>query len=639
MLHCSTRPAQTLLVAIAAAVALAGCAPGMFDGGAEQRELHSMDARQLESQGEWSAAAEAWQRAAEYARGADQDSVLLAAAEAWLRAGEAERARSALSGVSEDPGPALEARRALVEARLLLQDDRPADALERLAGLPAGSGDPAAAAVLETRADAAFANRQPVLGVTALVRREALLDDPGQREANQRRLWNRMQEAIAAGVALDSPPGIDPVVAAWLELGRAAAASGGNPIRLRAGLLDWRERHPTHPASAGVVEMLLADSRTITEYPQRIALLLPLSSRQASAAAAVRDGFIAGYLARQGDGERPTITVYDTAALGPTGAYELAARSGTDFIVGPLLKEELAELAGAELPAVPSLALNWAEDGTVLPPYMYQFALAPEEEAAAAARRAILEGHGRALVLTHDTDQGRRMAESFISAFRAEGGEVLDWRSFNPRASDFSAELTSLLLIDESRSRHQRLQGLLGRSLEYEPRRRQDAEFVFLAARPSEALLIRPQLRFHYAGALPIYATSSIYDPTRPATRDLDDVRFADMPWRVGAGDAEFMDRFRAFGTSALERNGRLYAFGVDAYRLVPLLHNRSEMLVSGFEGYTGLLRVGADGRVHRELEWGRFAGGEVRHVPAPLPSSGIPGAPPGAQDSAPPGR
>ena len=638
MLHRSTRPAQTLLVAVAAVVALAGCAPGMFDGGAEQREMHITDARRLESQDAWPAAAEAWQRAAEYARGAEQDSALMAAAEAWLRAGEAERARSALSGISEDPGPALETRRALVEARLLLQDDRPADALQRLAGLPAGSGDPAAATVLETRADAAFANRQPVAGVTALVRREALLDDPAEREANQRRLWNRMQEAIAAGVPLDSPPGTDPVVAAWLELGRTAAASGGNPIRLRAGLLDWRERHPTHPASAGLVEMLLADSRTITEYPQRIALLLPLSGRQATAAAAVRDGFIAGYLARQAEGERPVITVYDSAALGPTGAYELAARSGADFIVGPLLKEELAELAGAELPAVPSLALNWADDGTALPPYMYQFALAPEEEAAAAARRALLEGHGRALVLTHDTDQGRRMAESFISAFRAEGGEVLDWRSFNPRASDFSAELTSLLLIDESRSRHQRLQGLLGRSLEYEPRRRQDAELIFLAARPSEALLIRPQLRFHYAGELPIYATSSIHDPTRPATRDLDGVRFADMPWRVGAGDAEFMKRFGAFGANALERNGRLYAFGVDAYRLVPLLHNRSEMLVSGFEGYTGLLRVGADGRVHRELEWGRFAGGEVRHVPAPVPGPGAAGAPPGAQESAPPG-
>ena len=638
MLHRSPRTAQTLLVAIAAAVALAGCAPGMFDGDSKQLEMHSIDARELQSQGDWSAAAEAWQRAAEYARGADQDAALVAAAEAWLRAGEDERARSALGGVSRDPGPALEARRALVEARVLLRADRPADALERLSGVPTGSNDPAATAVLATRADAAFASRQPALGVTALVQREALLSDPAQREANQRRLWSRMQEAIAAGVSLASPPGTDPVTAAWLELGRVAAASGGNPIRLRAGLLDWRERHPEHPASYGLVETLLADYRAITEYPQRIALLLPLSGRQAAAAGAVRDGFIAGYLAPQSDGPRPTITLYDTASLGPTGAYELAARSGADFIVGPLLKEELAELAGAELPAIPGLALNWVEDGAALPAYMFQFALAPEEEAGAAARRAILDGHRRALVLTHETEQGRRIAESFISAFRAEGGEVLDWRSFNPRASDFSAELTSVLLIDESRSRYQRIQGLLGRRLEYEPRRRQDADFLFLAARPSEALLIRPQLRFHYAGALPIYATSSIYDPTRPANRDLDGVRFADMPWRVGTGDVEFMDQFNAFGPNALERNGRLYAFGVDAYRLVPLLHNRSEMLVSGFEGHTGLLRVGTDGRVHRELEWGRFVRGEVQHAPAPRSVSGVPETPRDVQESAPPG-
>ena len=627
MLQRSRHTAQTLFVLAAATAVLAGCAPGML-GGTAEFEMRRAEARQFEGAGDWAAAAEAWQLAAEAARGPDRDAPLLLAAEAWLQADEPERARSALAGMSPDPGAEFAARRTLAEAQLLLLADRPAEALARLAGLPTGPDDPVAADILVTRADAAFASRQPAIGVTSMVRREALLDDPAKVAANQRRIWNRLQEASAAGLPLRAPPGTDPVVAAWLELGRVSAANSGNPFRLRAGLVDWLDRHPDHPAATEIVPTLLTEYREIAAYPQRVAILLPLSGRQGAAASAVRDGFIAAYLAQGAEGERPALQVYDTTTLGATAAYELAAREGADFIVGPLLKEELAEIAAAELPAVPTLVLNWADDEVVLPAYMFQFALAPEEEAIAVARRAAVDGHLRALVLVHDTDQGRRMARSFTEAFQAEGGTVLGQQAFEPRENDFSLEITGLLLLNESRARHQRVQAALGRTLEYEPRRRQDADFLFLAARPSEALLIRPQLRFHYASDLPIYSTSAILDPASAGNPDLEGVMFADMPWRVGGEGTEFMAQFHAFGLHALDRSGRLYAFGADAYRLVPLLHSRSSSLGTGVNGLTGVLRVGANGRVERELDWGRFQRGKVQHAPAPVPGRAEPGPP-----------
>lgn len=615
--------AQTLLAWLAAAILLAGCGPGVLDRGAAQLEVQRAEAQRYEAAGDWAAAASAWQRAAEVSRGAVRDESLIAAAEAWLRAGQLDAARTALVAVSTDPGPELAARRALTEARLLLRADRPTDALARLAGVPTGPADPAAADLLATRADAAFASRQAVIGVTALVRREELLPGEAQRAGNQRRLWNRLQEAAAAGVPLETPRGTDPVVAAWLELGRAIEASGGNPFKLRAGLVGWRQRHPAHPGATGIVETLLAEYRAMTDYPRNVALLLPLSGRQAGPAAAVRDGFIAALIANGAEGERPLLRVYDTVALGPSAAYEQAVRSGAEFVVGPLLKEEFAELVGAEVPAVPTLALNWADEGMVVPAHVFQFALAPEDEAAAVARRAALDGHGRAIALVQDSEQGRRMAQSFAEAFRAAGGEVLGTQVFDPRDSDFSVEITTLLLLNESRARHQRVQAALGRRLEYEPRRREDADFLFLAANPSAAFLIRPQLRFHYASTLPIYATSMIFDPLREDHADLDGVMFADMPWRVGGEGRDVMDRFRAFGPSAVERNGRLYAFGVDAHRLVPLLYNRSPGLSSGVAGLTGTLSIDDDGRIHRELDWGRFHRGQVRHAPSRPPVAG----------------
>ena len=614
MLHRLQGTAQILVAGLAAALFLSGCGPLLVDQRAEL-EMHSAEAREFEQARNWRAAAEAWQQAAEAGRGADRDRALLGAAEAWLRADRPEPARAALAGVSADPGRALAARKAVTEARLLLRDRRPAEALDRLAGLPTGANDPEAAAILAVRGDAAFANGEPARGVAALARREALLEEPAERSANQRRIWNRMQEASAAGISLEAPPQVDRLSAGWLELGQIAAESGGNLFHLSAGLVEWRERNPSHPAALDLVEHLLSEYRSMTEYPQRIALLLPLGGTQAGAAAAVRDGFVAAWLEHGNGGERPKLRVYDTTALGATGAFELAARNGADFIVGPLLKEDLGELSGATLPAVPSLALNWPDPGMELPPWMYQFSLAPEEEAKAAALRAAQDGHQRAVVLAPDTDAGRRMARSFADAFNEAGGEVLGSQIYDPRDRDFSVEITGLLLINESRARHQRLQRHLGRSLEFEPRRRQDVDLLFLAARAGEALLIRPQLRFHYASELPIYATSAIYDPARADNTDLDGVLFADMPWRVGVRDMELMRRFDAFGTHAVERSGRLFAFGMDAYRLVPLLHNRSAVLESGMEGVTGKLQLADDGRLLRQPEWGRFQRGRVSHA------------------------
>lgn len=515
--------------------------------------------------------------------------------------------------------PATVARDALAGARDALVAGRPEDALEQLASLPAGPGDPGAEAILALRSEAAFAARQPAAGVAALASREKLLTDPAARDANQRRLWNRMQEAIAAGVSLETPPDATPEVAGWLALGRIAAASGGNPVQLRSGLAGWLEAYGWHPAANRLVATLLAEYQAFTDYPRQVALLLPLSGRQAGAAAAVRDGFVAGYLQQDGDIERPAVTTYDTAALGASAAYEMAVREGAEFVVGPLLKSELAELAAAELPAVPGLALNWT-DGDAMPPgYVAQFALAPEEEAAAAARRALLEGHRRALVLGQNTDQGQRMAESFIAAFRQGGGEVLAWQVYDPRNADFAFPIRALLLLEESENRYQRVQGILGRRVEFEPRRRHDATLVFLAARSSEALLLRPQLRYHYAADLPVYATSLVYDATRRDNGDLDGIHFPDMPWRVNPAAADDIAPFRAFGNLAVERSGRLYAFGADAYRLVPLLFHGSAALADGVPGLTGTLSIDAQGRIRRTLDWGRFADGEVRHDPLPL--------------------
>lgn len=622
MLHWSRRIAQTLIVCLASALA-AGCAVGLLNTDSAEAQAARSQAAQLEAAGDHAGAARAWLSAADASGGARQENALLQAAREWLAAGETGRAADAVARLPAEGDAGLALDRALVEAEIALKSGDLHRAQALLDPLPTQPSDPRAAEILALKADAAFAAGRVAQGVADLVSRGELLPPPA-RPGNQRRIWNRLQQAASRGDSLQTPPGADETVAGWLELGRLAAAGRASPFQLRAAILGWQQRHPGHPAATGVTQELLSEARALTVYPARLALLLPLSGRQAAAGQAVRDGFVAGYLTLRPEGEPPVVSVYDTAALGATAAYEQAVREGAEFIVGPLLKNEVAEISMAQLPAVPTLALNWADEEVAVPAHISQFALAPEDEAAAVARRASEEGLCRALALVPDVDQGRRMAESFAAALEAEGCTLLAWERFFSRDSDFSEEITSLLLVDESNARHQRLQAFLGRPLEFEPRRRQDAQFLFLAARPSEGRLIRPQLKYFFAGDLPVYASSGIYQPGDPGNVDLDGIRFPAMPWRVHADPAAeaTMARFTTFGPGALEHNGRLYAFGADAWRLVPLVHNRSGQLAEGVPGLTGTLYVDPAGRVHRRLAWGLFDGGEVVALP-PVDVSG----------------
>ena len=123
---------------------------------------------------------------------------------------------------------------------------------------------------------------------------------------------------------------------------------------------------------------------------------------------------------------------------------------------------------------------------------------------------------------------------------------------------------------------------------------RPDAQFIFVAAQPVHGRLIRTQLRFNYASALPTYAISDVFDPSGAGNQDLDGVIFPDMPWILdpqGAAGGARETVERVFPTRAGQLT-RLYAFGYDAYRLV----NELPRLRSGGGGYL----PGATGRLSR---------------------------------------
>jgi outer membrane PBP1 activator LpoA protein len=348
-----------------------------------------------------------------------------------------------------------------------------------------------------------------------------------------------------------------------------------------------------------------------------IALLLPVTGRASAAAISVRDGFLTAYYQVPAN-ERPRVQIYDTGSQSVAEALTQAISGGADFIVGPLTREEV--VAAADFPGlkVPLLALNFLPPERVPPAQFYQYALSPEDEARLVARRVLEDHHRRGVALVPAGDWGTRVLAAFRQELQAGGGDLLATAQIDSGRTDYSAAITEVLRINDSTARYHRLESILGTKLQFEPRRRNDIEFIFAPAPANLERLLRPQLRFHYAGDIPTYATSDAFEPDVRANEDLEGLMFPDMPWMLGG---DLADAVRAATREAWPAGGpyrgRLFAFGFDAFRLTQVLRHPGVNGAISVAGLTGRLSLDAQRHVRRELGWAQLHDGEVRLLPA----------------------
>ncbi|MBX3704273.1 MAG: penicillin-binding protein activator [Steroidobacteraceae bacterium] len=598
------RPALRLAAAcLAAALASACQIPGLervggAEGAAERAQRQSR-------QGEHAAAARSYEQAARIAADTARNRLWLAAAGEWIAAADIASAEVAI-GMLEPPVSDADTRERLrLDVELALARGDRARAAALLRGLPE-TGD---AAALATRARVHFGELRVADAVTTLMAREALLTDAAERLANQRLIVDGIGAALERGGSARAPDWADATLAGWLELGRILSDARAGALGTQRRLQTWRERYPAHPAAEALWRGLAGLPVAAGDLPRQVALLLPLSGRAEAAGQAVRDGFLAAYY-DHGSAARPRVRIYDVAARDAPSAYLQALADGSDFVVGPLTREDVASLATLHDGRATTLALNFLPEGVAVPERFYQYALSPEDEARLAARRIVEDGRSSGVTLVPQSDWGRRVAAAFAEEFTAAGGAIVDQADYVPSTVDFNDVLRRLL----------RTTGQRGSSP------RPDAQFIFVAAQPVHGRLIRTQLRFNYASALPMYATSDVFDAAGQGNVDLDGVIFPDMPWVLDPyGPA-------AAAREAAERSwpgrpgqlGRLHAFGYDAFRVIGELR-RLRGGSSPLPGLTGRLSLDREGRLRRELDWAQVVNGRAVSPPPPPPAPTAP--------------
>ena len=320
----------------------------------------------------------------------------------------------------------------------------------------------------------------------------------------------------------------------------------------------------------------------------QIAVLLPEAGRYAEAGKAVRTGIVA---AQSQGGQDAELRFY--ASRDPRQTPELlrqAAANGASLAIGPLEKEAVDALALQPALPIPTLALNRATNEAA-PANLYQFALDPEDEASDAARKAWGLGFHAALLLYPANPWGERLAGGFRREWLGRGGTFAATHAFDPEQPD----LPQGLLADA-----------LAGSIHAAP-----AECIFLVATAAQARQLWPLILASAPGLPPVFATSHVFEGAQDIEGNqlLTGVQFVEIPWMVDTDPTDPLSRAsldRAQG-GLDPRYIRLYAMGIDAYRLLPYLEGLAARPGAFVDGRTGRLSLDDRRRVQRELVLARM--------------------------------
>ncbi len=288
-----------------------------------------------------------------------------------------------------------------------------------------------------------------------------------------------------------------------------------------------------------------------------IALLLPLKSPMfGKAADAVQQGFLAA-AGKQAKGLPVRVYPCNDESTEIVALYQQALLAGAVAVAGPLTRNGVAALAANPNITTPTLALNLLEGART--DHLFFFGLPGEAEARQSAQRATDAGMLSASIVSTNTPLSKRLAQAFKDEWLREGGILQSEITYTGDPAPLKE-----LPLDAGGS-------------------------VFLAAEADKARLLRPYIN----SSLPVYATSQVFaGNSRTLTNyDMADVRFVDMPWMLQPDHPAVMIYPRS-ATPLSPDLERLYALGIDSYRLLQVILEHGEERLLPLDGVTGKITL-----------------------------------------------
>ncbi len=295
------------------------------------------------------------------------------------------------------------------------------------------------------------------------------------------------------------------------------------------------------------------ETQSAEAIEHHIALILPLKSAAfGNAAEVVQQGFMAA-AAQQSNGIPVRVYPCNDEKSEVLALYQQAIKAGAVAVAGPLTRNGVAAISTLPNVEVPTLALNVVE--TTRSDQLFFFGLPAEQESKQISQLATKVGLLSATIVRTNTALSKRLAQSFSDNWQRSGGIVLS-------EIVYTGDPTPLRIIPTD-----------------------PGSMVFLAAEVDKARLLRPYI----SNMLPVYATSQVFsgNANNLVNYDLAEVRFIDMPWVLQADHPAVMV-YPHSATPLPHDMERLYALGIDAYRLLQIFYQHDTVNSLPLDGVTG---------------------------------------------------
>lgn len=355
-------------------------------------------------------------------------------------------------------------------------------------------------------------------------------------------------------------------------------------------LTEWQQKYPKHPlnnlaastiagnsqSSQDLVSMenitgATAYNSTSLQEGDRLAILLPLTGRfAANVGEPARLGILA---ALQDRNSRLKVTFYDTNRMTMEEIVSALVQSGTNFIIGPILKPEVDALLSTNI-KLPSIVFNQPSSAR---DNLFYFDLGPNYEGTLAARKIYEDRHSYPVVIAPESTRGQRAIQGFSSEWNAQNSRAATICRYNSYNSMLS-ELTTCPV--------------------------NAADSIYINATSREVIKAKEML----PNSTPLYLTDRSFTGVNLSSSEvaLSGAMLGDMPWLLT--DSELKQDLMATLPQADTQVQRIFATAYDSinlsFNLNRLLQNKNDVL----HGISGDLQIGKQGLIEMNPMWVRLS-------------------------------
>ncbi|MFT6903104.1 MAG: outer membrane PBP1 activator LpoA protein [Colwellia sp.] len=408
-----------------------------------------------------------------------------------------------------------------------------------------------------------------------------------------------------------SPPNFE----GWSKLLSFANQFGDDDARFKRYLRQWQREFSSHPAQY-IVTRLQQQPPTLTNEYQNIAIIIPLSGKQERAGKVAQQGILAAYNINSAK----TLHFIDSTTLDMTTLNAKLTELKIDYVIGPLLKENVnLYLAQTEI-TTPTLLLNLPSTTSLLP-HQVALSMRPEDEAIQAATTLSRQHYQYPIILSHQDSASRRIAQTFSQQWQHITGKAPEIVFFNSDAK-MQNQLKASLGVDLSQQRTKDLNRHIKYSIQSELRNRRDIDMIYVVGLPLETKLLKPYIDVNispFADIIPVYASSRSHSSKidKSDNRDLSGLIFTEMPWQLKSKQQNqvLAAQAKKLWPNRSDSLQSIFAMGFDSLALVDKVSTMQNKTYVRHYGQTGILQLGVDNILTRSLIWGKYSRSKVQEI------------------------